>query len=75
MIVRGVSLVSVNGHETISLTVREPDSVRTVDWDLGIVDTESVAVGIRVGEKSALEHFVFRRLNTWDEVAWSESRL
>jgi hypothetical protein len=75
MIVWCASLVAINSHETVSLTVSNLNSVRAINWNLLIVDTESVAVGIRIGEKSSLKHLVFRRLNTWDEVAWSESGL
>jgi len=48
------SLVSINNHETISDTVGDSSSVGAVDGDLVVVSTESVSVGIRVGEKSSL---------------------
>lgn len=44
------SLVSVDNHSTISDTVNQFDSVWTVDWDLVVVSSESVSVGIWVGE-------------------------
>ena len=75
MVVWSASLVAINRHETISVSIGDLHSVRAVNWDLVIVNTESVTMGVRVREKSSLEHSIFRRLNTWDEVAWSESRL
>jgi hypothetical protein len=57
------------------LVVGNSCSVRAVDRDLVVVSTESVSVGIRIREKSALEHLINRWLNTWDDVSWGESRL
>lgn len=75
MVVWSAALVAINGHGTVSLAVGKLDSVWAVDWDLLVVDTESVSVSVRVREESSLEHLVLRWLNTWTHMAWSESRL
>jgi hypothetical protein len=74
-VVRSVSLVAIDLHETISLSVDHSASVRAVDGDLLVVDTESVSVGISIGEKSSLEHFVGRSFNTGDHMNGGEGGL
>ena len=75
LIVRSTSLVSIDGGEAISLIVGNSYSVWAVDRDLVIVSTKSMSVGVRVGEKSALEHLISRDFNTWDDVGGCESTL
>jgi hypothetical protein len=56
LIVGGVALVAIYCGGTISLIVGHGASVWAVDGNLVIVGAESVPVGVRVGEKSSLEH-------------------
>jgi len=56
LIVRSSSLVSVYPHGAIALIVSNSGPVGAVNGNLLIVGAESVAVGIRVREQSALEH-------------------
>lgn len=69
------SLISIDAHGTITLTIGNTSSVWAVNWDLIVVSSESVTMGVRVREKSTLEHFVHRRFHTRDEVSRGESRL
>jgi len=75
LVVGSVSLVSVNNHESISNSVLDSDSVGAVDGDLVIVSSQSVSVGIRIGEESSLEHLISRGFNTWDHVRGREGGL
>jgi len=74
-IIRSVALVSIDLHETISLSIDDTASVGAVNGDLLIVDTESVSVGIGIGEKSSLEHLIGRGFNTGNHMDGGESRL
>ena len=67
------SLVAVYTHWSVSLTVVDSGSVRAVDWDLVVVGTKSVSVGVVVRKKSALEHLIETRLNTRNSVGWCKS--
>ena len=53
LVVRPVALV-VERHETVALEVRNWDNGR-VNWELLVVDTETVAVSVGVGEETRLE--------------------
>jgi len=75
LIVRCTSLVAIDGGGAISLIVSNSSSIRAVDRNLFIVGTESVSVGVRVGEESSLEHLISRRLNAWDNMGRSKCRL
>merc|ERR1719218_469122 len=57
LMVDGGSLVSVVGV-VVSLIVGNSSSVWAVNWHLVVVGSESVSVGIWVGEESSLEHLV-----------------
>lgn len=69
------SLISIDAHGAISLTIGNTSSVWAVNWDLIVVSSESVTMSVRVREKSTLEHFVHRGFHTRDEVSRGESRL
>ena len=75
LVVDGSSLVSVDSGSTVSLVVSNSSSVWAVDWNLLIVDTESISVSIWIREKSSLEHLISGWLNSWNKMAWVESRL
>ena len=69
------SLVSIDTHGTITLTIRNTSSVWAVNWDLVVVSAKSMTVSIRVREESALKHFVKRGLHTRNEMSRRESSL
>ena len=48
------ALIAVYGHCAVALPVANRRRVRAVDRDLLVVDTEAVAVRVRVGEEAAL---------------------
>jgi len=60
---RAIALEVVNGHDGC------------VDWELLVVDSETMAVGIRVREETRLEDGVGRWLDVWNEVRRRESSL
>lgn len=43
-----------------------------VDWDLVVVSTESMSMGVWVREESTLEHLTVGGLNSWYEIIWRE---
>jgi hypothetical protein len=53
---------------TISLTIVQPGLVRTVDFKLVVIGTESMSMSVGVAEKSSLKHLVERRLDSWHHV-------
>ena len=57
------------------MVVGDSGSEGAVDGDLVIVGSESVSVGVGVGEESALEHSVVGGLNAGDHVAWGKGGL
>jgi len=75
LIVGLTTVIAVDSSSTISDVASDSSSVRAVDWDLFVVLSESVSMGIWVREKSTLEHLIHGWLNTWNQVAWGESRL
>ena len=68
-------MVSVNSSSTISEVSMNSSSVWAVNWDLLVVLSESISVGIWIREKSSLEHLIIGWLNSWNEVRWGESGL
>ena len=74
-VVGGGSLVAINAHGAVSLVVGHSGSEGAVNGDLVIVGSESVSVGVGVGEESALEHSVVGGLNAGNHVAWGEGGL
>lgn len=69
---RAVVAVDVHG----SITLEGVESLeRRIDGDLLVVDTQTVAVGIGVGEQARLQDGVGGRLNTWNQVRRRESNL
>ena len=68
------AVVAVNCHGTVTLEGVECVKGR-VDWDLLVVDAETVAVGIGVGEEAGLEDWVGGGLDAGDEVRGREGDL
>lgn len=75
LIVGSASLIAINGSRTVSLVVSKSSFVWAVNGDLIEVGSESMAMSIRVGEKSALKHLVIGGFNSWHHVGGSESAL
>ena len=73
-VVRVRAVVAINRH--LSITLERVESVEWgVDWDLLIIDTKSVTLGIWVREQTGLKNWIGRWLNTWNKVGWCESNL
>ncbi|KAH3669350.1 hypothetical protein OGAPHI_001471 [Ogataea philodendri] len=47
----------------------------TINWDLGVVSSQSVSVGVWVREQSRLQNRVIRWLHSWNCVRWREGDL
>jgi len=75
LVVGTAALVAVDCHEAISLIIVDSGSVRAVNWNLVKVCTKSVSMGVRVREKSALEHLVIGRFNTRNQISGGKSCL
>lgn len=73
-LVVGASTLVVDGHEAVALEVSDRNS-GLVNRNLSVVDTESVAVGVWVGEEARLQDRVTRRLKVGDSVGGRESSL
>ena len=69
------TLVAVDHHIAISDYICHLGAVRAVDGDHFEVGSESVAVGVRVGEQSPLQNAVSGWTHTRHKVTWRESRL
>lgn len=69
------SLVAINRHRAITLSIGDLGSVRAVHGDLIVVRTESVSVGVGVREETSLEHLVQRGFHAGHEVAGRERSL
>lgn len=74
-VVWSAAQVTVDIHETISHVWVEDTSNWAVDWNLLVVDTQSVSVGVWVREQSGLQHWVSRWLHVWNSVTWREGSL
>ena len=52
--VSSLTLVAINGHEAVSLVVPALGGIGAVDRDLVVVGTQTMTVGVRVGEQATL---------------------
>ena len=68
------TVVAVDGHDAVALIGVE-GAERLIDGDLLVIDTEAVAVGVRVGEETGLEDWVGRRFNARNHVRGREGHL
>ena len=64
-------------HNSISLIVSGSKSCSewAVDWNLMVVGSKTMSMGVSVVDKSALKHLVVGSLNSWNEVSRSKSCL
>lgn len=70
----GTSTLVVDGHEAVALEVGDRNN-GLVNRNLRVVDTKSVTVGVRVGEKTGLQDRIARRLKVGDRVGGREGSL
>ena len=73
-LVVGAAALGDKGGETIALEVVDGDN-GCVDWELLVVDTETVTVSVRVGEETRLEDGIGRWLDVRDKVRRRECSL
>jgi len=66
LIVGTKTSVFVYSHWPISVSVVDFCSIGAVDGYLLEVGAKPMPVGVRVGEESALQHFIKGRLHTWN---------
>ena len=68
-------VVRVERHRSVSLVIERLGPVRAVDGKVEVIGAQTVAVGVRVGEKAALEHLVGARLDAGHHVRRAEGDL
>ena len=69
------SVVAIHSHWSVTLVVVGAGAVGAVNRDLGIVGAQSVAMSVRVGEQTSLEHFILAGLDAWHGVGGGEGAL
>jgi hypothetical protein len=70
------AIVAIDAHGAITdIVSTEACSKWAVNWDLLVVWSETMSVGVWVVEESALEHLVVGWLNSWHQVRWGEGDL
>ena len=52
--VSSLTLVAINGHEAVSLVVPALGGIGAVNRNLVVVGTQTMTVGVRVGEQATL---------------------
>ena len=75
LVVWSTSTIPINSRRAITLVVSNSSSVWAVNRDLVVVGAKSVAMSIRIREKTTLKHLINRGLNTWYEVSGCEGDL
>src|SRR5690606_33837373 len=74
LIMQATALVAINTHRTITV-VAVIWTTRCVHWYLRVIHTQTVALGVPIGEQSSLQHAVWRETYTWHNVRWVKGRL
>jgi len=69
--------ITVQVHDSVALVISWSHfgSVWAVNRDLVVVRAKAMSVGVRVVDKSTLEHLAVGSLDAWDEVCWGEGGL
>lgn len=75
LIVGSASLVAVDNHEAVSGAVGNLGTVGAVHGDLVVVSSQSVTLGVGVGEESSLKHLIGRGLDSGNHMAGGEGDL
>lgn len=70
-----ITSILVDSHGAVTLSIDYISSVGAVDRNLVIISTESVPVGVGIGEESALKHLIDGGLHAGNEVAGREGGL
>ena len=50
-------------------------TVRTINWDLQIICTQAVTMGVGVREQSSLQHFIRAGFDSGHQMGWAKSQL
>ena len=58
LVVHSGTAVSIHSALAVSLVVVDLRSIGVVDWHLVVVSTESMSMGVGIGEQSSLEHLI-----------------
>jgi len=74
-VVGGTILVVRHIHGSIPLEVLNLHLVRAVHRDLQVVRSQAMAMGVRVGEQTTMQHLVRRGLNAGHQVSGTEGDL
>lgn len=76
LVVGSAAAVSIDTHLTVTDVIgAETCSVWTVDWDLIVVDSQTMSVCVRIIQQSSLKHLVHGGLNTRNQMGWGKSNL
>jgi len=73
-VIRSIALV-VHIHGSITQVVGTPNLIGTVNWDLSIIGTQTVSVGIGVRKQTGLQHLVGAWFDSWNHVGRREGDL
>merc|ERR1712086_421140 len=68
-------LVSIHSHWSVSLIALSRCAIGTINWDLQIICTQAVTMGVRVREQSSLLHFIRAWLDSVHQMGWAKSQL
>lgn len=69
LVIWAASTVAIDCHSSIAgVVVAQRSTVRAVDWNLFVILSESVAVGVRVIEKPSLEHLIVAGFDARNQV-------
>merc|ERR1712172_90854 len=75
IVIRASFLVSINCHWAVSLIALGLCTVGTIDWDLQIICTQAVTMGVGIREQSSLQHFIRARFNSGHQMGRAKSQL
>ena len=63
------ALIPIYSHESVSLVICNLGAKRPVDRNLSVVNAKTMAMGVRIREKTSLKHLVDGGLNSGNHVA------
>ena len=73
-VTRSATLIAVNPHQTIAMEAVNR-AAGSINRDEVMIDSQTVTLGITVGEKPALQHLIRRETDTRHDIGRIESRL
>ena len=68
------AVVAVNAHLPVAGISRH-GAARAVDWNLVMVDSKPIPLGVSVSEQPCLQHFVRRKTYSWNNIGGIKCRL